>query len=326
MTANHNKGPSGHSVPLRVSPQADGRSLRVDYTPREIGVHSIRASLQGVQVKGSPFQVRTFDPSLVRVSKVKQGIVGVPCKFTVDASDGGEGTIEVTAHYQGRRVPTTTLSAGGGRYDCSFIGQEEGTYQVAVTYNEMHAQGSPFSVSMIDVGGIRITGDHWNLISLDERAAFNIVSPHGSFDDLSVKIIAPNGANVPFRLGERGDGTAKIDWQPTAVGSHKVFIDYAGVPIQGSPFTVKVFDASQVRVSNIQPGLVNRPCSFNLDASTAGDGNLEILVMHGDDIVPNYVQDEGNTMFKVTFTPRQAGVHLVHTQFNGVAVRGREQF
>ncbi|GFO22963.1 filamin-c, partial [Plakobranchus ocellatus] len=90
-----------------------------------------------------------------------------------------------------------------------------------------------------------------------------IFEPVTILDSLSFHPPAPNGVNVPFRLGERGDGTAKIDWQPTAVGSHKVFIDYAGVPIQGSPFTVKVFDASQVRVSNIQPGLVNRPCSFN---------------------------------------------------------------
>ncbi|GFR83448.1 filamin-A [Elysia marginata] len=286
-------------------------------------VHSIRASLQGEQVKGSPFQVRTFDPSLVRISKVKQGIVGVPCKFT----EAGEGSVEVGVQCQnqsqgGRHVPTTVLSSGRGRYDCSFIGQTEGHYQVQVTYNDMHAQGSPFSVNVVDVGGIRITGDHWNLIPLEERAGFSIVSPHGSFDDLSVKIVAPNGTHVPFRLGERGDGTAKLDWQPTVVGSHKVFIDYAGVAVQGSPFTIKVFDASQVRVSNIHPGLVNRPCSFALDASTAGDGNLEILVMHGDEIVPNYVQDEGNTAFKVTFTPRHAGLHLVHTQFNGVAVPG----
>ncbi|KAK6962580.1 filamin-a, partial [Biomphalaria glabrata] len=103
--------------------------------------------------------------------------------------------------------------------------------------------------------------------------------------------------------------------------THRVFIDYAGVPIQGSPFNIKVYDASRVRVSNINPGVVNRPVSFTLDASEAGDGNLEILVMCDDEIIPNYVQDEGNTVFKVTFTPKRAGLHHIHTQFNGQAVK-----
>ena len=57
-------------------------------------------------------------------------------------------------------------------------------------------------------------------------------------------------------------------------GSHKVFIDYAGVPIQGSPFTIKVFDASQVRVSNIHPGLVNRHCSFTCEYFSTFPGSL----------------------------------------------------
>ena len=61
---------------------------------------------------------------------------------------------------------------------------------------------------------------------------------------------------------------------------------------------------------------------FLVDASQAGDGNLEILVLEDGEIVPNYVKDEGNTCFKVTFTPRRAGVYLIHTQFNGVAIRG----
>ena len=41
----------------------------------------IEVAISGIQLKESPFKVRTFDLHGVKVSKVHQGIVGVPCKF-----------------------------------------------------------------------------------------------------------------------------------------------------------------------------------------------------------------------------------------------------
>ncbi|XP_059143816.1 filamin-B-like, partial [Physella acuta] len=315
-------GPNGMPIPSRITLHPDGKSLNVEYMPRDIGIHTVKATLAGLPIKGSPFGVRTFDPNKVKITRVKQGTVGVPCKFNVDASEAGDGTLEITINHNGQNIPNNAVTVGKNKYECSFIAHHEGSYKVNVLYNDMHVQGSPYSVNVIDVGGIRITGDQWNAVSCNKKAGFNVVSPHGSFEEMSVRIIAPDGSNAPCRLSDRGDGTCKIDWHPTVIGAHKVYIDYAGVPIQGSPFTIRVFDASRVRVSNIAPGLVNRPLSFNLDASEAGDGNLEILVMCEDEIVPNYVQEEGNTKFKVTFTPKRAGLHLIHTQFNGEAVKG----
>ena len=46
-------------------------------------------------------------------------------------------------------------------------------------------------------------------------------------------------------------------------GNHKVYVDYSGIPVSGSPFTVKVFDARLVRVDGVSPGLVNKPSSFS---------------------------------------------------------------
>ncbi|XP_055869094.1 filamin-A-like isoform X2 [Biomphalaria glabrata] len=318
-------GPNGQIVPVAIARLPDGKGINVEYVPREIGIYTIRTEISGMPIKGSPFSVRTFDPNLVKLVKIKQGIVGVPCKFNVDASEAGDGTLEITVSHNGQNIPNNALAIGKNRYECSFIGHQPGTYKVNVLYNNLHVNGSPYNVNIVDVGGIRLLGDNWNLVSCNKKASFNLVSPSGSFEDMNVKIIAADGTTTPCRLSDNGDGTAKIDWHPTTIGTHRVFIDYAGVPIQGSPFNIKVYDASRVRVSNINPGVVNRPVSFTLDASEAGDGNLEILVMCDDEIIPNYVQDEGNTVFKVTFTPKRAGLHHIHTQFNGQAVKGSPQ-
>ena len=46
------------------------------------GTYTVNVSLAGRPIKGSPFRVKTYDPSKVKVSKISQGIVGVPNKFT----------------------------------------------------------------------------------------------------------------------------------------------------------------------------------------------------------------------------------------------------
>lgn len=49
---------------------------------------------------------------------------------------------------------------------------------------------------------------------------------------------------------------------------------------------------------------------FKVDASTAGAGNLEIIVSSNGRNVPNYVQSEGNAKFKVNFKPTEATLHV----------------
>lgn len=43
---------------------------------------------------------------------------------------------------------------------------------------------------------------------------------------------------------------------------HRVLVDYAGVPIGGSPYSVQVFDASLVKVSKIGQGFLGKPATF----------------------------------------------------------------
>ena len=59
-----------------------------------------------------------------------------------------------------------------------------------------------------------------------------------------------------------------------------------------------------------------------MDASEAGDGNLEIHVVAEGDSVPNYVKQETDTLFRVTFTPQRACIHQVQIRFNGEPVPG----
>lgn len=57
-----------------------------------------------------------------------------------------------------------------------------------------------------------------------------------------------------------------------------------------------------------------------VDASAAGEGQLEISINEGE--VPNHVQVVGGGRCLVSFTPEQAKPHYIDIKFNGETVNG----
>lgn len=126
------------------------------------------------------------------------------------------------------------------------------------------------------------------------------------------------------------------------LGDHSVEVKVDGIHVEGSPFLVKAYDSSKVRVTDINTGFVGKPVNFNsehilwnmfffwdilnlcisVNASEAGAGNLEIIVSVNGVNVPNYVQSEGNAKFRVNFKPRDAAPHSLSVRFNGEPIPG----
>ena len=107
----------------------------------------------------------------------------------------------------------------------------------------------------------------------------------------------------------------------------------------GSPFRVKCYDPKKVIVTPpTGDGAVRKPTRFAskitslliflffeipiVDASRAGEGNLEISVNYSGRNIPNQVNPIGNSRFEVQFTPQEATVHYCNILFNGEAVPG----
>ena len=63
--------------------------------------------------------------------------------------------------------------------------------------------------------------------------------------------------------------------------------------------------------------------SYLVDASRAGEGNLEISVNHSGRNIPNQVNSLGNSRFEVQFTPQEVAVHYCNILFNGEPVPGK---
>lgn len=54
-----------------------------------------------------------------------------------------------------------------------------------------------------------------------------------------------------------------VPFVPFYLGDHAIEIKYADVPIHGSPFVVKAYDATKVRVTDVNNGVVGKFVFFS---------------------------------------------------------------
>lgn len=139
------------------------------------------------------------------------------------------------------------------------------------------------------------------------------------------EILGPSRRIVPVTIEEvLNENGFKIKFKPVDVGDHSVEVRLPGNGghVEGSPFLLKAYSAEKVVVSDIKNGTVGKSVSFSINASSAGAGNLEIIVAVGGKNVPNFVTSEGNARFKVNFKPTEAAKHSLSVRFNGHPVPG----
>jgi hypothetical protein len=77
----------------------------IRWTPRELGIYTISAFYLDQQIRDTPFVVKVFDPKLVKISNLTEGLVGKPSTFLVDASEAGEGSLEIGITSNGHFIP-----------------------------------------------------------------------------------------------------------------------------------------------------------------------------------------------------------------------------
>lgn len=54
----------------------------------------------------------------------------------------------------------------------------------------------------------------------------------------------------------------RLEFTPTEVGSHVVEVSIGGTKLVGGPLLAKVYNSSQIRVTDVANGVVGQPCQF----------------------------------------------------------------
>ena len=308
--------PLGEEVSATVQDLGSG-SFKAEFSPKIAGEHQIYISFREEQVPGSPFACKVYDVTAIKVRECVKGIVGKPVTFLVETSHAGPGNLEVTVN--NGQVPTSAQAQGNHTYAISFNPKEAKPHIVELKFNGESVPGSPFKCVVVDAAKVNLSGEGLEKVPVAKQTLF-MISGQGDMGDPEVKILSPMKDVVTSSIRCVGEGQYEVDYTPDIVGDHQVEVKMAGLHVQGSPFIVKAYDASQVLVTDIQPGSVGKPVYFSIDASQAGAGNLEIIVSVNGRNVPNYVQSEGNAKFKVNFKPQENSPHFLSVKFNNEPV------
>jgi filamin len=99
-------------------------------------------------------------------------------------------------------------------------------------------------------------------IPVDKESSFVVDTRGASFFDHSISILGPgNRAVAPTVTGDSSSGF-KVSFTPSEVGDHLIDVKVAGDSIPPCPFMAKVYDANNVKISDINTGTVSKPVFF----------------------------------------------------------------
>lgn len=155
-----------------------------------------------------------------------------------------------------------------------------------------------------------------------------MVSLHGAGKgQLEITGISPSGETVPvdLQLSESETDTYIINYTPSEIGEHKIYVKFAGINVRGSPFIVKVADPSKVLVqmSSLTEAqnamIVNKEVVIPLEIlPDAGEGELEAEVTGPGDVeVESSFIRQTDTLYHFRFIPTVPGEYVIKMFYGG---------
>lgn len=237
----------------------------------------------------------------------------------VDASQAGEGQLEISIN-EGE-VPNHVQVVGGGRCLVSFTPDVSKPHLIDIKFNGETITGCPFVCPVTDTSRVTLSLSHLELIAVNQPCSFHMSVAGGGAAELSVAVRGPVG-ELPVKVTGDIHSGFTAEFTPAQVGPHQINVDYNGRPVQGTPFIAKAFDSTRVSVGHVAKGVVGRAITFSVDASEAGEGNLEITISARGLNIPTQVHPQGNAKFAVSFVPAEACDHVINVAFNKRPVVG----
>jgi filamin len=140
------ESPSGREDIVPKIAKLSGGEYSVKWTPVELGAYTVSVLYANQLTADSPFRVKVFDPKRVKVTNMIDGFASKPSSFLVDASEAGEGSIEIGITCNGQLIPNQVKPVGYSNFDVQFVPNLAVTHMATVKFNGQPIVGSPFHI------------------------------------------------------------------------------------------------------------------------------------------------------------------------------------
>ena len=252
-------------------------------------------------------------------------------KFKVHTEKAGDGNVSAKILGPGG-LPLKASSKKIGEFttEYNYTPIKTGRHVIMITFGGHEIKKSPFEVSIgppkrssIFAYGPGLKG---GIVGLPAKFT---VDTCGETGNLNFSIKGPSQAEINCQ--DNGDGSADVNYVPTAVGEYAVHILCDDDNIPGSPFMAQIMSRADVFPENVRvfgPGVEDildpdQKTNFMIDASNAGNAPLEVSIKDDEGIYKPEIQDLGDGEFECQYQPRckQPRQNIMVT-YGGVAVPG----
>ncbi|TGZ34411.1 Filamin-B [Temnothorax longispinosus] len=291
------EGPS--KAKIECNDNGDG-TADVSYLPTAPGQYAVHILCDNEDIPKSPYIATIspkadFDPEKVEVHGPGIQPEGVardkPTHFTVDAKKAGQAALEVVIQDAlGRDVPLRLEDKRDGTVQAHYTPTSSSQHVVMVNYGGVATKKSPYRVkiasplnpAMVSAFGPGLEKD----VKSNIPTHFNVDCREAGPGKLDVKMLSPEGRELPISLTDNEDGTYVVDYMPPQPGNYTVNLNYGGLKVPQCPIKVNVqphVDVSKVKVDGLEPsGLgvtVEGPCEAAINCRDNGDGTCSVAYL-----------------------------------------------
>lgn len=160
------------------------------------------------------------------------------------------------------KVASCPQALGPSLYAISFVPKDPETHLIEIRFNGEAIYGSPFACNVIDASKMIVRREALDRIPVEKEASFLVDTRGASFFDHSISILGPGNKSLATTVTGDPSSGFKVSFTPSEVGDHLIDVKVAGDSIPPCPFMAKVYDAKNVKISDINTGSVSKPVFF----------------------------------------------------------------
>lgn len=338
-----------HSQKIRIATpisvtidQVANNNFKLHFVPTHPGIHELHVLNRGVHIPESPFYFDCLESPEPKSSVTSNGeivglnlgnekfLLGVPFKFTLHCEQLGNLAPEIRCE-SGESAVSIQMSHAPGEnsYYCKLVPLQVGEHIISVQCEGRHIFGSPFHVKFQSRSNPNKCKLVETMAECSQQAGDDVVvciSTKGAGKGkltASVKSCT-NELAVPATVNHPGKHHHNIFFPPSQGMEYELSVNYDDIPIPGSPFEIKLGDASQcvTHGRGLNTAQTNRWSNFTVDTSAAGVGDLTVIIKGEDRAVVKPCIDPSGSKYNVSYQPLKGGVYRIHVLWNKVHIPG----
>ncbi|XP_018312646.1 filamin-like isoform X3 [Mycetomoellerius zeteki] len=318
----------------------------VSYLPTAPGQYAVHILCDNEDIPKSPYIATIlpktdFDPEKVEVYGPGIQPEGVakdePTNFTIDAREAGQAALEVAIQDAlGKEVPLRLGDNRNGTVQAHYTPISSSPHVVMVNYGGVATKKSPYRVkiaSPLNPAMVSAFGPGLEKgVKSNVPTHFNVDCREAGPGKLDVKMLNPEGRELPISLTDNEDGTYVVDYMPPQPGNYTVNLNYGGLKVPQCPIKVNVqphVDVSKIKVDGLAPRLfVNKQTTFTIDArditkSKTDDGKVSCIINNpSGGKTEKLIIPQGDGTYCVSYTPFEEGYYTIDILYDNVPIPG----